>query len=83
MVKEKINLSNGIDINKILKNLANKYSKENINETDGLKIDFKESWVHLRKSNTEPIIRIYSEAMTEDKAHGLVNQIKIDVKGLS
>lgn len=83
MVKEKINLSNGIDIDKILKNLASKYSKENINKTDGLKIDFKESWVHLRKSNTEPIIRIYSEAMTEDEAHGLVDQIKIDVKGLS
>ena len=82
MVKEKINLSNGIDIDKILKNLASKYSKENINKTDGLKIDFKESWVHLRKSNTEPIIRIYSEAMTENEANRLVDQIKNDITEL-
>ena len=83
MVKEKINLSKGIDVNNILKSLARKYSNENINEIDGLKIDFKDSWVHLRKSNTEPIIRIYSEAMTEDEANKLVNQIKNDIKELS
>jgi phosphomannomutase len=83
MVKEKINLSKGIDVNNILKSLASKYSNENINEIDGLKIDFKDSWVHLRKSNTEPIIRIYSEAMTEDVANKLVNQIKNDIKELS
>ena len=52
MVKEKINLSKEIDVDNILINLASKYSKDNINEIDGLKIDFKESWVHLRKSNT-------------------------------
>ena len=83
MVKEKINLSKKIDVDNILKSLASKYSNENINEIDGLKIDFKESWVHLRKSNTEPIIRIYSEAMTEDVANNLVNQIKNDIKELS
>ena len=80
MVKEKINLSKEIDVDNILINLASKYSKDNINEIDGLKIDFKESWVHLRKSNTEPIIRIYSEALTEDKANRLVDQIKNDIK---
>jgi phosphomannomutase len=83
MVKEKINLSKEIDVDNILKSLASKYSNENINEIDGLKIDFKDSWVHLRKSNTEPIIRIYSEAMTEDVANKLVNQIKNDIKELS
>ena len=80
MVKEKINLSKEIDVDNILINLASKYSKDNINEIDGLKIDFKESWVHLRKSNIEPIIRIYSEALTEDKANRLVDQIKNDIK---
>jgi len=83
MVKEKINLSKKIDVDNILKSLASKYSNENINEIDGLKIDFKESWVHLRKSNTEPIIRIYSEATTEDVANNLVHQIKNDIKELS
>ena len=82
MVKEKINLSKEINVDNILKNLASKYSDENINEIDGLKIDFKESWVHLRKSNTEPIIRIYSEAMTENEANRLVDQIKNDITGL-
>ena len=82
MVKEKINLSKEINVDNILKNLASKYSDENINEIDGLKIDFKESWVHLRKSNTEPIIRIYSEAMTENEANRLVDQIKNDITEL-
>ena len=82
MVKEKINLSKEINVDNILKSLASKYSDENINEIDGLKIDFKESWVHLRKSNTEPIIRIYSEAMTENEANRLVDQIKNDITEL-
>ena len=83
MVKEKINLSKEIDVDKILNKLAIKYNNENINETDGLKVDFKDSWVHLRKSNTEPIIRIYGEGRSEEIANSLVNQIKLDIKELS
>ena len=83
MVKEKINLSKEIDVDKILNKLAIKYNNENINETDGLKVDFKDSWVHLRKSNTEPIIRIYGEGKSEEIANSLVNQIKLDIKELS
>jgi phosphomannomutase len=83
MVKEKLNLSKEIDVDKILNKLAIKYNNENINETDGLKVDFKDSWVHLRKSNTEPIIRIYSEGKSEEIANSLVNQIKLDIKELS
>ena len=83
MVKEKINLSKEIDVDKTLNKLAIKYNNENINETDGLKVDFKDSWVHLRKSNTEPIIRIYGEGKSEEIANSLVNQIKLDIKELS
>lgn len=83
MVKEKINLSKEIDVDKTLNKLAIKYNNENINETDGLKVDFKDSWVHLRKSNTEPIIRIYGEGRSEEIANSLVNQIKLDIKELS
>ena len=83
MVKEKLNLSKEIDVDKILNKLAIKYNNKNINETDGLKVDFKDSWVHLRKSNTEPIIRIYGEGKSEEIANSLVNQIKLDIKKLS
>ena len=83
MVKEKINLSKEIDVDKTLNKLAIKYNNENINETDGLKVDFKDSWVHLRKSNTEPVIRIYGEGRSEEIANSLVNQIKLDIKELS
>ena len=53
-----------------------KFSNEQITDIDGVKIDFKDSWVHLRKSNTEPIIRIYSEAENMDEANKLAEQIK-------
>ena len=52
------------------------FSKEEINDIDGVKIDFADSWVHLRKSNTEPIIRIYSEASTMEKAEALAEEVK-------
>ena len=58
-----------IDVNKILELLKDKYQNEQITTIDGLKIDFKDGWVHLRKSNTEPIIRIYAESEGKDKAH--------------
>ena len=64
----------------ILSALAEKYKKEKITTIDGLKIDFAEGWVHLRKSNTEPIIRIYAESEGEEKANefatNMINEIK-------
>ena len=76
MLKEKINLSSGINVDKILNQIAEKYKKEKVDLTDGLRIDFSESWVQLRKSNTEPIIRIYSEAKTTEKAENLIKEIE-------
>ncbi|HPQ22368.1 MAG TPA: phosphoglucosamine mutase, partial [Saprospiraceae bacterium] len=56
--------------------LKNAFQNEKLNDVDGLKIDFENGWVHLRKSNTEPIIRIYAEAETTDIAQSLVNRVK-------
>ena len=77
--KNKIQLTEGIDVDKILHNLAEKYKNEQISTIDGVKIDFEEGWVHLRKSNTEPIIRIYSEAKTEQDANALAQKIMAEV----
>ena len=75
--KNKIQLTSEINVDKILSDLEDKYKKEKTTNIDGLKIDFKEGWVHLRKSNTEPIIRIYAESKGEDKANSLAeNMIK-------
>ena len=80
MSKNKIQLTNSINIDSILSNLKDKYSSENITTIDGLKIDFNDGWVHLRKSNTEPIIRIYSESISEKKANHLSESIISDIK---
>ena len=80
--KNKIQLTPEIDVDIILSTLAEKYKKEKITTIDGLKIDFKEGWVHLRKSNTEPIIRIYAESEGEKKAHALAEQMINDIKEL-
>lgn len=82
MSKNKIELTPEIDVDDILKKMKAKYSTEQVNDIDGVKIDFAESWVHLRKSNTEPIIRIYSEAKTAEKAESLAQQIISDIKNL-
>ena len=75
--KNKIQLTPEINVDKILSELEDKYKKEKTSNIDGLKIDFKKGWVHLRKSNTEPIIRIYAESKGEDKANSLAeNMIK-------
>ncbi|MDE5720984.1 MAG: phosphoglucosamine mutase, partial [Paramuribaculum sp.] len=60
----------------ILEEVTKRYASENITDIDGVKIDFADSWVHLRKSNTEPIIRIYSEAHSMQEAEQLGQQIK-------
>ena len=78
--KNKIELTPNIDVDDILKKMNTKYINEQVNDIDGVKIDFPKSWVHLRKSNTEPIIRIYSEAGTMAEADGLAQQIIGDIK---
>ncbi len=78
--KNKIELTPDIDVDKVLVEMEQKYSSENVNTVDGVKIDFAEEWVHLRKSNTEPIIRIYSESKSEEKADALAQQIIADIK---
>ena len=67
-------------IDTILKAMEAKYSHEQINTIDGLKIDFAENWVHLRKSNTEPIIRIYTEAKSQEEADALADRIIGEIK---
>lgn len=79
MVKDKISLTPQIDVDALLVTMEEQYKDENINTIDGLKIDFEEGWVHLRKSNTEPIIRVYSEAKSSSKAEELVAMIKSDI----
>ena len=72
--KNKIELTPAIDVDKVLLEMKNRYASENVNDIDGVKIDFAESWVHLRKSNTEPIIRIYTEAKTATEADELARR---------
>lgn len=73
--KQKIELSPTIDVDAILKQVEEKFASEKVNTIDGVKIDFPEKWVHLRKSNTEPIIRIYSEAKSMEEADELGQEI--------
>lgn len=76
IAKDKISLTPDIDVDALLEKVKEKYSGEQITDIDGVKIDFADSWVHLRKSNTEPIIRIYSEASTMEEARRLGESIK-------
>ncbi|PVX50981.1 phosphomannomutase [Balneicella halophila] len=80
--KNKIELTPETNVDAILDALKEKYKEEEINTIDGVKIIFGKEWVHLRKSNTEPIIRIYSESSTSEKAEALAEQIKQDVNNL-
>ena len=68
MAKNRIDLAPGTDVDAILEKVKSIYSNEEINDIDGVKIDFADSWVHLRKSNTEPIIRVYSEGLSAEAA---------------
>ena len=78
--KNKIELTKEINVGKILEDIQEKYKKEQINLIDGVKIDFESQWVHLRRSNTEPIIRIYAEADSETKVESLTQKIIGDIK---
>ena len=83
MSKKKIELTPGLDVDAILKAMEERYQNENINTIDGVKIDFSDSWVHLRKSNTEPIIRIYTEAPSQQEADELADKIIAEIKAVA
>lgn len=80
MSKKKIQLTADLDVDGILTAMEEKYKSENVSTIDGVKIDFSENWVHLRKSNTEPIIRIYTEAKSQAEADQLADRIIGEIK---
>ena len=81
--KNKIQLTPEIDVDGVLKAMKEKYKNEEVNDIDGVKVDFADKWVHLRKSNTEPIIRIYSEASSMKEADALANKIIDEIKEIA
>lgn len=80
--KNKIELTPEIDVDAILQGMAEKYANEEVDTTDGVKIYIGKEWVHLRKSNTEPIIRIYSESENEEKANQFAEKIIAEIKAM-
>src|SRR5690606_21490356 len=82
MSKNKIELTPQIDVDAILIAMTEKYKNEQISTIDGVKIDFPNNWVHLRKSNTEPIIRIYTEAKSQQEADELAHRLIDEIKEL-
>ena len=82
MAKKKIELDENVNLEEILIKMKERYKNQKITDVDGVRIDFDREWVHLRKSNTEPIIRIYSESSTAEKAEALAGQIIEVVKKL-
>lgn len=80
--KNKIELTPDINVDKILENIQSKYKRQPINTIDGVKIEFDREWVHLRKSNTEPIIRIYAESQSQTTAENLAEKIIFDIKDM-
>ncbi len=83
MSKKKKEISSNFDYNKMINFFKNKYSSENINLSDGLKVDFSDSWVQLRKSNTEPIIRIYSEAKNQEAADQIADKFINEIEAIN
>jgi phosphomannomutase len=83
MSKKKIELSEDLDVDSLLKGMEDKYASDEITTIDGVKIDFEDSWVHLRKSNTEPIIRIYTEARSQDMADTLAERFIGELRELA
>jgi phosphomannomutase len=81
--KNKIELSENVNVDEILEKMQQKYSKFNLNTIDGLKVTFDNAWVHLRKSNTEPIIRIYAEADSMSMAENLAEKVIADIREIS
>ncbi|HAD98579.1 MAG TPA: phosphoglucosamine mutase [Cryomorphaceae bacterium] len=83
MAKNKIQLEAGMDVDGLLDQVKEKYSSQDISTIDGVKIDFADEWVHLRKSNTEPIIRVYTEAHTQERATELGEQFVKEMQALA
>jgi phosphomannomutase len=83
MSKNKIELTPMVNVDKILQEVNNMYATEKINTIDGVKIDFENEWIHLRKSNTEPIIRIYTESTTQENADALARKIMYEIQEIS
>jgi phosphomannomutase len=81
MAKEKVQLTPDIDVDDILSQMQKDYAHENHTTIDGLKIDFADSWVHFRKSNTEPIIRVYTEAQSQEVADILAQNVIKKIRG--
>ena len=79
MSKNKIELSPDVDVDGILAKMKQRYANEQVNDIDGVKIDFADEWVHLRKSNTEPIIRIYTESKTKEGAEALAKKMMTEI----
>ena len=80
--KNKIQLNDSINTDDVLESFKNKYSNQPINDVDGVKIEFDDSWVHLRKSNTEPIIRIYAESSSKENADALGQRFVKEIQEL-
>ena len=83
MSKKKIELTPTLDVDAILKEIAKRYQNEDVNTIDGVKIDFENHWIHLRKSNTEPIIRIYTEAQTQTEADQVADTMISEIKSIA
>lgn len=83
MSKNKIALTPTLDVDAILTAMEKRYANEQVSTVDGVKIDFPENWVHLRKSNTEPIIRIYTEAKSQEEADALAEKIMNEIKEIA
>ena len=81
MSKAKVALSSDMDVDELFKQIKNQYKDKNPITIDGVKIEFETAWVHLRKSNTEPIIRVYAEAHNEEAAQSLANRFVNEIKG--
>lgn len=83
IAKQKVELTPSIDVDAILSAVKEKYNKYDVTDIDGIKIDFPDKWVHLRKSNTEPIIRVYSEAHSMKEAEGIGGEVMDVIKQLA
>lgn len=82
MGKKKIELTPDIDVDALLEQMKSRYQNEEVSTIDGVKIDFENNWVHLRKSNTEPIIRIYTEAKSQEEAEALADKMIAEIKSI-
>ncbi|MEL6675103.1 MAG: phosphoglucosamine mutase [Bacteroidota bacterium] len=83
MSKQKVQVAQGMDLDGILAAFKARYAEEEINDIDGVKVDFAESWVHVRRSNTEPIIRIYTEAKSQEEADALAARVMDELKAIA